>query len=87
MPLWKGSIKGYTGTKRFVRNYLKTGTEMTQLRTCPECGYRNGFHVSVKRGVEGPEMDLVCPSCGQDFDLFVLLPPRKNAGRKGEGER
>ena len=43
------------------------------LRTCPECGYTAGFHVTLERS-EGPAqtnvaLKLLCPSCKAVYDV------------------
>lgn len=52
-------------------------------RECPECGYQNGFHISLRR-ISAPEdtneveVRLLCPSCSTAFDLGLrarLVPP------------
>lgn len=45
---------------------------------CPDCGYQNGFHVSLRR-VEpngAPRklaVHLVCPSCSAIYDIGLTL--------------
>jgi len=44
------------------------------LHECPECGYRNGFHVGFKRIEPNGHphkvtIQLVCPSCSAVFDI------------------
>ena len=48
------------------------------FRECPECGYQNGFHVSLKRvepnGVAHKlAVHLVCPSCSAVFDIGLRI--------------
>jgi hypothetical protein len=43
------------------------------LRTCPQCGYRDGFHVALERD-DGPAdtnvvLKLICPSCDAVYDV------------------
>jgi len=43
------------------------------FRTCPECQYRDGFHVALERG-KGPGrttvlLRLICPSCHTVYDV------------------
>ena len=52
----------------------------TELHTCPNCGYRLGFHVSFLRVTPGNESSpyrstnevhriiLICPECGARFN-------------------
>lgn len=42
---------------------------MKDLRNCPDCGYRNGFHVSFTGGGDDINIGLICPMCGEHFDL------------------
>lgn len=42
---------------------------MSEFRTCPACGYERGFHVYFKDAEEGLGIGLICPSCGQSYDL------------------
>lgn len=57
---------------------------MEELRTCPLCGYRNGFHVSYLVNDEEAEMGLICPACGSSFGLKELLGGKDE--RSGERE-
>lgn len=43
-------------------------------RTCPHCGYENGFHISFRRipsdePGDGVAVWLICPSCSTCFDI------------------
>lgn len=42
---------------------------MRELRNCPNCGYRKGFHIIFTNGGADIHIGLICPSCGQHFDL------------------
>jgi len=46
-----------------------------EFRTCPECGYQNGFHVAFQREGQGAAVAvrLVCPSCSVAFDLGLRI--------------
>jgi hypothetical protein len=41
-----------------------------EFHTCPDCGYRQGFHVAFRPEGTGKAMRLllICPSCGARFD-------------------
>jgi len=49
-----------------------------ELRTCPECGYRDGFHNMFRPCERAGQLDwlLICPSCSAVFDagLKVAAP-------------
>ena len=36
--------------------------------TCPECGYKNGFHISFKEHIGKLRIILICPECHVRFD-------------------
>ena len=40
-----------------------------EFTVCPSCRYNGGFHVIFKRIPEEIKMNLVCPSCHDEFDL------------------
>ena len=42
---------------------------MGEFRTCPACGYGRGFHIFFRDDEEGTKIGLICPSCGQSYDL------------------
>lgn len=42
---------------------------MKEFRVCPACGYRHGFHVFFKETAAGVALGLICPNCGQSYDL------------------
>ena len=43
---------------------------MAEFRVCTSCGYQRGFHVSFQETpVGGVVIVLICPNCGQSFDL------------------
>jgi hypothetical protein len=54
------------------------------FRVCLSCGYQRGFHVHFKAISEGKaRLGLICPSCGQSYDIGWLtaditgLEPKK----------
>ena len=42
---------------------------MDELRVCQSCNYQRGFHVSFKKVGGRVKICLVCPNCGQSYDL------------------
>ena len=42
---------------------------MGEFRLCPACGYGRGFHIFFQGGEERARIGLICPSCGQSYDL------------------
>jgi transcription elongation factor Elf1 len=42
---------------------------MDEFRVCPQCGYERGFHVAFRKGKEAVEIFLICPNCGQSYEL------------------
>lgn len=45
---------------------------MDEIRVCQVCNYQRGFHVSFRFEREGQRILLVCPGCGQSYDLGWL---------------
>lgn len=45
-------------------------TEMQEeFRSCPTCGYRDGFHSMFKREEGAIKWLFICPSCHDVFDI------------------
>jgi Zn ribbon nucleic-acid-binding protein len=43
---------------------------MGEFRVCTNCGYQRGFHVYFREAADGGVViGLICPNCGQSFDL------------------
>ncbi|MEW6109931.1 MAG: hypothetical protein AB1632_12305 [Nitrospirota bacterium] len=42
---------------------------MEDFRVCVNCEYQKGFHVTFKRLKGKVKIALVCPNCGQSFDI------------------
>lgn len=42
---------------------------MNEFRRCPVCGYELGFHVFFRAEEDGVVLGLICPKCGQSYDL------------------
>lgn len=40
-----------------------------QFRSCPTCGYRDGFHSMFEKEDETIKWLLICPSCHDAFDI------------------
>ncbi len=40
-----------------------------KFSVCPSCRYSGGFHVIFKGNQKEIKMNLVCPSCHDEFDL------------------
>ncbi len=47
---------------------------MSEIRVCKACGYGRGFHVYFRDAEEGHRIGLICPSCGQSYDLGWFAP-------------
>ena len=43
----------------------------TELRSCQECGYKDGFHVSFRSQDNSSSLQLIliCPNCGARYDI------------------
>jgi len=56
---------------------------MEEFRTCPNCGYTRGFHVSFRKNESGFSVIFICPECGSSYDLDLTeerlsrLEPRR----------
>lgn len=44
-----------------------------ELRICPLCGYKDGFHSMLKRDGKEIKWLFICPSCHQIFDIGRTL--------------
>jgi hypothetical protein len=43
---------------------------MGEFRECPSCSYQRGFHVYFREPEGGGVVvGLICPNCGQSYDL------------------
>lgn len=40
-----------------------------EFKTCPECGYRDGFHSALRKQGSETLWLFVCPSCDAVFDI------------------
>lgn len=44
-----------------------------ELRECPICGYRDGFHTMLKKDNDTVKWLFICPSCHEIFDIGQTL--------------
>jgi transcription elongation factor Elf1 len=42
---------------------------MEEFRVCPECDHEKGFQIFFKKVKGKIKIDLICPNCGQSYDL------------------
>ena len=49
-----------------------------EFTVCPSCRYGGGFHTIFKRLPEEIKMNLVCPSCNEEFDLNFTITVSDN---------
>lgn len=42
---------------------------MEELRVCASCEYQKGFHVFFRRVKGRVKIYLLCPNCGQSYDI------------------
>jgi len=42
---------------------------MEELRVCQSCDYQKGFHVCFKKARGRIRICLICPKCGQSYDV------------------
>lgn len=47
-----------------------------ELKTCPLCGYQDGFHSMLKRDGDKILWLFICPSCSEIFDIGQHLPSK-----------
>ena len=45
---------------------------MDEFRVCTSCGYSRGFHVFIRGEGGRHRIGLICPGCGQSFDIGWL---------------
>lgn len=46
-----------------------------ELDSCPQCGYRSGFHVAFRRRERDLAVFLVCPGCAARFAVGEWIVP------------
>ncbi|OGW38211.1 MAG: hypothetical protein A2Y97_08980 [Nitrospirae bacterium RBG_13_39_12] len=49
-----------------------------EFRVCPTCNYQKGFHVFFKNAKGKTRIGLICPNCGQSYDLGWLTTSIKS---------
>ncbi len=42
---------------------------MEELRVCQSCDYQKGFHIYFKKVRGRTRICLICPKCGQSYDV------------------
>ncbi len=47
---------------------------MEEIRVCASCGYGRGFHVYFRPEEGRHRIGLICPNCGQSYDIGWLTP-------------
>lgn len=60
-----------------VAEQIKSIQIKDEFRTCPVCGYDQGFQVSFRREAgKTLRVVLICPECGSRFDVNwdITLP-------------
>ena len=64
-------------------HYKLNEVEMQEeFRTCPTCGYRDGFHSMFRREEDTVKWFFICPSCRDVFDLGLTVPqPEERSSR------
>lgn len=45
---------------------------MDEFRTCLNCGYTRGFHISFRKEDNGFKIILICPECGASYDIDLI---------------
>ena len=62
---------------------MKTIEPEGNVSTCPECGYRDGFHVAFQfeDGSGKGVVILICPACHQQFEIGWPLAVKKTPGK------
>ena len=46
----------------------------SEFRSCPTCGYRDGFHSMFREEAGVTRWLLICPSCHDIFDIGLTAP-------------
>ena len=55
-------------------NYKITKVQMEhEFKTCPSCGYEDGFHTMLKKEGDVMRWLFICPSCQNIFDIGQTL--------------
>ena len=45
-----------------------------EFKTCPMCGYKDGFHNAFQKEGDTTKWLFVCPSCHAVFDVGLTVP-------------
>ena len=56
---------------------------MNEFRVCRVCSYEKGFHVYFREHEKGHKIGLICPSCGQSYDIGWIVPDLADTAEKG----
>jgi len=56
---------------------------VNEFRVCRVCGYEKGFHVYFREHEKGHKIGLICPSCGQSYDIGWIVPDLADTAEKG----
>ena len=61
---------------------MKTIEPRGDVSVCPDCGYRDGFHVAFnfEDGSGKGKAVLICPSCHQHYDIGWEVSARGATG-------
>lgn len=51
-----------------------------EFKSCPTCGYLDGFHSMLKKDENEWRMLFICPSCHDVFDIGLTLPLSNKSG-------
>lgn len=54
-----------------------------EFKTCPSCGYKDGFHSMFRREGDVMLWHFICPSCHAVFDIGLSLPASLSAFSQG----
>lgn len=81
----KYAILPYHGMKRDQRTQISTDGDAAMpgkvikhemqetFRSCPTCGYRDGFHSSFMKEEGETKWLFICPSCHDMFDIGLTV--------------
>jgi hypothetical protein len=56
---------------------------MSEFRICRVCGYAKGFHIYFREHDKGQRIGLICPECGQSYDLGWVVEGLAESAEKG----
>jgi uncharacterized protein YbaR (Trm112 family) len=57
--------------------------DVKEFRVCRVCGYEKGFHVYFREKEDGHRIGLICPSCGQSYEIGWIVPGLAETAEKG----